>query len=288
MADTWFRFYNDAVNDPKVQKLSGDMFKAWVNLLCLASKGDGAVVKADVQFLLRVTEKCARGIIEFMIEHNLFDDRGDVVTPHNWDGRQFKSDASNDRVKRYRDRKRNGECNVTPAVTVTPTEQNRADTEQKDGGRRDDPEPLVTERANRLSDQIAVICGYDLKFLPPSWLGSPYRVQTWVANGWPDEIILATCREMMANKRDGPPNSVNFFEKGIARAIARQNAPLPEVKIIEGQTVEVRRGAPENLAQTAKRLAGEVIGFGPRPSIYGGAEDGNIVRVLPDRSGERP
>jgi hypothetical protein len=278
MADTWFRFYNDAVNDPKVQKLSGDMFKAWVNLLCLASKGGGAVVKADVQFLLRVTEKCARGIIEFMIEHNLFDDRGDVVTPHNWDGRQFKSDASNDRVKRYRDRKRNGECNVTPAVTVTPPEQNRADTEQKIGDGGDAPAPLVTERANRLADQIAVISGHDLKFLPPSWLGAPYRVQTWVANGWPDEIILTTCREMVANKRDGPPNSVNFFEKGIARAIARHSAPLPEVKVIEAQTIEVTRGNSGNILPEADKLIERMHKF--NDPVRGG-EGPTVVRMLP-------
>jgi hypothetical protein len=125
----WFRFYDDALNDPKVQKLPSDMFKAWVNLLCIASKNDGSIPRDDVQFLLRVTEKCAAGIIDYLLEHKLLDDRGDVVTPHNWDGRQFKSDVSNERVKRHRDRKRNDECNVTDAVTVTPPEQSRTDTD---------------------------------------------------------------------------------------------------------------------------------------------------------------
>jgi hypothetical protein len=41
MSARWFRFYDDALNDPKVQKLSGDLFKAWVNILCLASKHGG-------------------------------------------------------------------------------------------------------------------------------------------------------------------------------------------------------------------------------------------------------
>jgi uncharacterized protein YdaU (DUF1376 family) len=148
------------------------------------------------------------------------------------------------------------------------------------------PAPLVSEEANRLSDEIAKVCGHDLKFLPPSWLGAPYRVQTWIANGWPPEVVLASCREQMARKRDGPPGSVQYFEKGIAGAIAKQNAPLPEVKIIEAQTVEVRRGTTENLAQTAKRMSAEVIGFGPRPSLTGGGENGNSVRMLPKGGSE--
>jgi len=31
----WFRMYAEVLDDPKVQRLSGDEFKAWVNILCL-------------------------------------------------------------------------------------------------------------------------------------------------------------------------------------------------------------------------------------------------------------
>jgi len=34
----WFRFYNDALDNPKVQLLPSDLFKTWVNLLCIASR----------------------------------------------------------------------------------------------------------------------------------------------------------------------------------------------------------------------------------------------------------
>lgn len=123
----WFRFYDDAVNDPKVQRLTADMFRAWVNLLCLASKNGGAIPKSDIAFALRVSEKGARAVIDCLIERNLLEDRGDVVAPHNWDGRQYKSDVTDptaaDRQKRYR-KNRNADRNAT--VTVTPT---RTDTE---------------------------------------------------------------------------------------------------------------------------------------------------------------
>ena len=31
----WFRFYHGALHDPKVQSLRPELFKFWVNLLCL-------------------------------------------------------------------------------------------------------------------------------------------------------------------------------------------------------------------------------------------------------------
>jgi hypothetical protein len=121
----WFRFYDEALNDPKVQRLTGDLFKAWVNFLCLASKTDGLVLRKDVTFGLRFTdEKEADFFLGKLIELDLIEDRGDVLTPHNWRKRQYKSDSSTKRVKQFRKRQRN--------VSETPpdTEQNR--TEQKE------------------------------------------------------------------------------------------------------------------------------------------------------------
>lgn len=121
--NSWFRFYNEALNDPKVQRLPGDQFKVWVNFMCLASKGDGLVMRKDVTFALRFTdEKEADFFLGKLIEANLIEDRGDVLIPHNWRKRQYKSDVSTARVKQFRKRQRN--------VSETPPEQSRTDTEQ--------------------------------------------------------------------------------------------------------------------------------------------------------------
>ena len=54
----WFRFYDGALNDAKVQRLPAPLFKAWVNLLCLASMHDGVLPPvADISFSLRIPEK---------------------------------------------------------------------------------------------------------------------------------------------------------------------------------------------------------------------------------------
>src|SRR6186713_1925318 len=110
----WFRFYDDAVNDPKLIKLSDDIFRAWVNLLCVASKNDGVLPAVDdVAIILRVKVARAAAIITELVSFGLLDKTATGFTPHNWDGRQFKSDISNERVKRYRERQRN----VTEPVT---------------------------------------------------------------------------------------------------------------------------------------------------------------------------
>lgn len=128
----WFRFYDDALNDPKVQKLPADMFRAWVNLLCLASKGGGFIQKEDVSFGLRLASEDCYGVIDYLVRQNLLVDNGDTLSPHNWSGRQFQSDkdpTNADRQKRYRDGKRNAPSNVTDNVTITPLEQSRTDTD---------------------------------------------------------------------------------------------------------------------------------------------------------------
>lgn len=130
----WFRFYNEVLNDPKVQKLNGDTFKQWVNLLCLTSANDGALPPIpDVAFALRLSDKEATDLLQSFHKAGLLDRKGPVYSPHNWDVRQFKSDVSTSRVKRFRDRFRNVSETTTITVTETPPEQiqSRADTESE-------------------------------------------------------------------------------------------------------------------------------------------------------------
>lgn len=111
----WFRFYDNVVNDPKVQRLPGEKFKAWVNLLCLASSNDGVVPPlADIAFTLRLSEDKASSILDELCAAGLLDpieveNAPMSYSPHNWGGRQFKSDVSTGRVKRFRERDRNGD-----------------------------------------------------------------------------------------------------------------------------------------------------------------------------------
>jgi hypothetical protein len=116
----WWRAYDEALHDPKLQRLPPAMFKAWFNLMCLASKNGGVLPAiGDVAYELRASEQGAAATIAGLVNKKLLDRREDgAFEPHNWSGRQFQSDTSNERVKRHRNAKRN----VTSTVTVTPPE----------------------------------------------------------------------------------------------------------------------------------------------------------------------
>src|SRR6478609_9376707 len=107
MAFTWFRFYNGAVNDPKVQRLTPILFRFWVNSLCLASANDGWLPsEADMAFSLRLSPVQLSDYIGKLISLRLFDKTEQGIRPHNWENRQYKSDGSTERVKRFRERSR--------------------------------------------------------------------------------------------------------------------------------------------------------------------------------------
>lgn len=123
----WFRVYDDLVDDPKVQRLPAELVKALLNLWCLASKNGGLLPSVDeIAFKLRMKGGRVDSILDQLRWAGLIDDDETGTRPHNWNGRQFKSDVSNERVKRFRERT----CNVTETVTVTPPET-EADTDTK-------------------------------------------------------------------------------------------------------------------------------------------------------------
>jgi hypothetical protein len=123
----WFRVYDDMVDDPKVQRLPDASFKVLVNLWCLASQCGGKLPSIDdMAFKLRMKPEKVAALISSLTNAGLIDEIDDELAPHNWDKRQFKSDVSNERVKRHRERK----CNVTDTVTVTPPDtESDTDTE---------------------------------------------------------------------------------------------------------------------------------------------------------------
>jgi len=122
----WFRLYDDVLNDPKVQRLSGESFKFWINMLCIASKNGGVLPSIeDMAFALRVSNDVCTSLIDELKTCGLIDGSKRLV-PHGWEKRQYKSDTSTDRVKRFRERSRN----VTETVSETaPDTDTETDTE---------------------------------------------------------------------------------------------------------------------------------------------------------------
>jgi hypothetical protein len=135
----WFRFYSEALDDPKVQRLPPNLFKTWVNVLCIACQNGGTLPSIDdMAFKLRLSSQDAEQQISELILAGLIDITDAGRVPHNWNMRQFLSDSSTERVKKHRKIKAETPCNVSETADVTPpdtdtdtdTDQNRADSEQ--------------------------------------------------------------------------------------------------------------------------------------------------------------
>jgi hypothetical protein len=107
----WFRFYTGVVDDPKAQMLAPEMFKHWVNVLCIAAQHDGELPDIAVTaFTLRMTEVKAASILAKLHALNLLDTTEKSFKPHNWDGRQYKTDHTDNtnaiRQRKHRDKQR--------------------------------------------------------------------------------------------------------------------------------------------------------------------------------------
>jgi hypothetical protein len=169
----WFRFYNEALDDPKVQKLSPVLFKHWVNLLCLAnlSKPRGQLPNADtIAFRLRLSPEKANAILVELADIGLIDvsEYGDIE-PHNWKERQYgKPSNQPERVAERVRKHRNADVtppkrDVTPRAgdktdtdTDTDTEQNLPPKSPKGEPKPKTPTTIKTPIPDNFIDQIPV------------------------------------------------------------------------------------------------------------------------------------
>ena len=210
----WFRVYDDVINDPKILKLPDESRWHWIALLCIASKNEGALPSTeDVAISLRVKPASAAAIIAGMKNAGLLDLVDDRYVPHNWDGRQFKSDTSNERVKRYRQRK----CNVTETVTVTPPDT-EADTEAEQSR----PRAALSNEEKVLRTDLMEAFGADRT-------PNLSKAGEWLSKGYSSTMILEVVRELLARKPD--ISSLAYFEPKLAERHANQPlSPTERVK----------------------------------------------------------
>jgi len=245
----WFRLYDDVINDPKLLKLPESLRWAWVALLCVASKNGGHLPPVDdVALLLRVPEAKAGEYITKLVKAKLIDNENGVFVPHNWEGRQFKSDTSNDRVKRHRDNKRNvtpkQECNVTGSVTSTVTEtapeaeaETEADSEQS---RADASAPVDVDLGRKVSAlSVSVGLSFSTRGMPTPALN---RCALWVQQGYTAGTILGAIERVL--KRGKQVSTLDYFDAAIREdhAKAPPAASGPQIVSIQEFIIE---GTPE-------------------------------------------
>lgn len=130
MANPWFRLYHEFDSDPKVQSMSEAMQRRLVMLFCSRCRGE-TLHETERAFHWRISEDELAKTKALFTEKGFIEGDWELV---NWNRRQFLSDSSTDRVRRYRQGKKQDETlHVTERnVTVTPPDtETDTETEQK-------------------------------------------------------------------------------------------------------------------------------------------------------------
>lgn len=83
----WFRYPTASLNDSRVQRLTGDLFKVWVNLLCLAAQhGDnGWLPPLDIGFYLRLDDQKVADALRGLMRAGLVEEVDGVHRIRDWD-----------------------------------------------------------------------------------------------------------------------------------------------------------------------------------------------------------
>lgn len=186
----WFRFYSDALDNPKVQRLPGELFKAWVNILCLANRAQdrGALpCVEDIGFALRITDEKAAEVVAELRRRGLLEEVEGRLEPHDWEPLQPESDtpeAAAARKRRQRSREKQSES-VSPEshsdshADVPLQKENRGEEreiriEQNPPGvalAREAPEPEVVVPGD--------VGAKVIPFRPPGAAELPFAGQDW-------------------------------------------------------------------------------------------------------------
>lgn len=142
-AQKWFKFYGqEYLSDPKIERLTPTERSCWLSLLCIGSLTDGRIRFLTVETLLHKSgiqfdpynpedwERALGVLLKFQnLEMIQCHENGDILII-NWEKRQEMSLTGAERVRRYREKKKNTANNividdcVTGHVTnVTPEEK---------------------------------------------------------------------------------------------------------------------------------------------------------------------
>lgn len=213
MSNHWWRAYDDAVDNAKLLLLSDAQHRGWFNLLCLASANGGTLPEMKVMSVkLRMKPARVQALIDGLTEAKLIDQTETGTRPHDWNDRQYKSDVSTTRVKRFRERKRN----------VSETDQRQStETDKSSVPRGTGAEALPDPKADyfRRGRQV---CGPQSGGLLSKLLKSQGNEDD------PKAIAKARARIEDASTKAKPAEWIGRVMNGAARAVTADGERFPE------------------------------------------------------------
>lgn len=213
----WFRMYADAVDSEKLRLLAFEDRWHFVALLCC--KSQGILDSSESLVRRKIAVKLGLGLRELdevgrrLSEVGLVDE--DTLQPIGWDEKQYVSDNVTQRVKRYRERMKQGETlqqrygNVseTPPDTDTDTE---TDKEKPKARANALPDWLDKEawadwkqyRGKTLRGRAIPLCIAKLKELAVNGVTQRQIIDQSIERGWTGLFQLSKPRESESKQAD--------------------------------------------------------------------------------------
>lgn len=108
----WFRMHTKILDNADIQLMDANLFRVWVNMLCLAAEsGDGTIPPLrQAAFRVRMDEHVLSAQIDRLIDQgHLIVGLNGVVSAKDWQRHQYRDPntvQSAERMRRYRERKR--------------------------------------------------------------------------------------------------------------------------------------------------------------------------------------
>jgi hypothetical protein len=154
----WFKFYGqDYLSDPKMLSLTACERSCWITILSYSSINDNGMITflAEEQLMIQSgltpSEEDwdkTKGILQKLQKLKMINNDNGVITVCNWGKRQETNLTSYQRVKRFREKKRNDNTMIT--LDKKRIEENRRDKKRKEEINTNTPEPKGSEEVVEL------------------------------------------------------------------------------------------------------------------------------------------
>jgi hypothetical protein len=187
----WFRLYHEAIDDPKLKLLHFEHRWHYVALLCCKAQGildneNQELRKRMVAAKMELSTDQLEDIIWTLAEIDLVDP--ETMQPLAWDDRQFQSDNSAERVKKYREKQKkqqdtqlkrysNGDVTAQDTDTDTDKEKTRAKPKRFEPPTPDQVRAYCRERNNAVDPEHFV----DF-YASKGWMVGKTKMKDWKAS----------------------------------------------------------------------------------------------------------
>lgn len=241
----WFRYWSEALSDPKVQLLPGDDFKGWINLLSVVNETEPSrgprsgylpASLVDVAYKLHGRAPDALDLTTTLLDRlvavGLFDEANGRYRAHNWPRRQPVSDDVGKRVNKSRKgvTGNDSETLQKPRKRRTRTAPEgegegelerdlETDPEEREGSRDRAPEPQPPRGSEIAKDWAEVQAAYEAT-IGPLLPADQQRLGAYCRQ-MPKDWVLAAIAETGGARDPGWP----YLDKILRRCVNTSKPP---------------------------------------------------------------